>query len=288
MRFCLSESMCDVTHYLPLAQAAEEAGFDTFSLGDSIIYPEEAVGEYPYTETGDRSFLDGVPFPDPFQMFSAMGAVTQRIRMMTGVLKLPIRQPVLVAKQVSSLAVLTGERFTFGIGLSPWEEDFLVTGENWKTRGARMAEMIEIIRGLMTGEYYEFHGTHYDIPRIKQCPVPEKCPPIIYGGHTAAAYRRAAQLCDGFTFVGVDTAELAVEIKKLRGFLQECGRQNEPFEIYAGVSDAESLDDFRRLEDLGVDAVFLGYRDLYQPDTLTLQEKLGAIQQLGETVIGTY
>jgi len=288
MRFCIGESMCDPTHYLPIAQAAEEAGFDTFSLGDSIIYPEVAVGQYPYTESGDRSFLDGVPFPDPFQMFAAMGAVTQRIQMMTGVLKLPIRQPVLVAKQVSSLAVLTDERFIFGIGLSPWVEDFEATGENWKTRGARMEEMIEIIRGLMHGEYYEFHGKHYDVARIKQCPVPAKCPRIIYGGHTMPAYRRAAHLCDGFTFTGLDMAELTERVGILRGLLKEAGRENDPFEIYAGITDARSLDDFRRVEDLGVSAIFLGYRNAYEPDTMTLQQKLDAVKQLGDNVIAKY
>ena len=288
MRFCIGESMCDTTHYLPIAKAAEEAGFDTFSLGDSIIYPEVAVGDYPYTQTGDRSFLAGVPFPDPFQMFAAMGAVTERIQMMTGVLKLPIRNPVLVAKQLSSLAVLTNERFILGVGLSPWLEDFQATGEDWKTRGSRMDEMIEILRGLMVGDYYEFHGKHYDIARIKQCPVPSRCPRIVYGGHTMAAYRRAARLCDGFTFIDLDTAELAERVGIMRGLLAECGREKEPFEIYAGVTDARSLDDYRRIEDLGVDAVFLGYRNAYETDTMTLQQKLDAVKQLGDNVIAKY
>lgn len=288
MRFCITESMCDVSHYLPLVQAAEEAGFDTFSLGDSIIYPEVAVGKYPYTESGDRSFLDGVPFPDPFQMIAAMGTITKRIRLMTGVLKLPVRQPVLVAKQVNSLAVLTHERFVLGIGLSPWLEDFEASGESWQTRGARTSEMIEIIRGLATGEYYEFHGKYYDFQRLKQCPVPKKCPPIIYGGHTLAAYRRAARLCDGFSFIGVGMEELAREIGTLRGLLKEYGREAEPFTLYAGIADAQNLDDFRRVEELGVEAVFLGYRDIYQPDSMPLAQKLDAIKQLGDNVIAKY
>ncbi|MCH2173167.1 TIGR03619 family F420-dependent LLM class oxidoreductase [Myxococcota bacterium] len=288
MRFCFAESMCDPSQYLPLAKAAEEAGFDIFSLGDSIIYPEEAVGTYPYTEDGDRSFLDGVPMPDPFQLIAAMSAVTERIQMMTGVLKVPIRQPVLVAKQVSSLAVLTGERFVFGVGLSPWLEDFQACGEDWKTRGARMSEMLEIIRGLMDGSYFEYHGEYYDFAPLKLCPVPKAPPSIIYGGHTPAAFRRAARLADGFTHTGLSMDELEVRMSELKEMLREEGREGVPFETYAGVSDVQGPDDLRRLEDMGVDAVFLGYRNPYMPDTMTLQQKLDAIAHLGDEVISRF
>ena len=103
-----------------------------------------------------------------------------------------------------------------------------------------------------------------------------------------AAYRRAARLCDGFTFIDLDTAELAERVGIMRGLLAECGREKEPFEIYAGVTDARSLDDYKRIEDLGVDAVFLGYRNAYEPDTMTLQQKLDAVKQLGDNVIAKY
>src|SRR6185503_6083705 len=96
------------------------------------------------------------------------------LRFTTFVVKLPIRNPVLVAKSVGSVAVMTNNRFGFGVGLSPWPEDFQVTGTEWKTRGKRMDEMIEIIRGLTTGNYFEYHGKHYDLPSIKMCPAPTK------------------------------------------------------------------------------------------------------------------
>ncbi len=147
MRFSYAESMCDPAHYAPLAQAAEAAGWTSMIVPDSLCYPKESDSRYPYTPDGDRHFLEDKPFIEPFSLIPALGAVTTRLRFTTFVVKLPIRSPVLVAKQVMSVAVLTGDRFGFGVGLSPWPEDFVVTGTDWKTRGARMDEMIEIIRG---------------------------------------------------------------------------------------------------------------------------------------------
>ena len=151
MRFSYAESMCDPSHYVPLARAAEEAGWHSFVIPDSICYPEVSDSKYPYTPDGDRRFLEDKPFIEPFSLIPALAAVTERLRFTTFVVKLPIRQPVLVAKSVTSVAVLSNDRFAFGVGTSPWPEDFAVTGTEWKTRGARMDEMIEIIRGLGRG-----------------------------------------------------------------------------------------------------------------------------------------
>src|SRR6476620_11648758 len=171
MRFSYAESMTDPSFYLPLARAAEEAGFDSFVVPDSICYPRDSDSTYPYTPDGNREFLEDKPFIEPFTLIPAMGAATSRLRFTTFVVKLPIRQPVLVAKSVASVAVMTQGRFGFGVGLSPWPEDFVVTGTEWTTRGKRMDEMIAIVRGLMHGEYFEFQGAHYQIPSIKICPV---------------------------------------------------------------------------------------------------------------------
>src|SRR5690606_15362152 len=105
-------------------------------------------------------------------------------------------------KSVASVAVMSDGRFAFGVGTSPLPEDFQVTGTEWKTRGRRMDEMIEIVRGLTKGGYYEFHGRHYDVPAIKICPVPAKPVPILIGGHAEAALRRAARIGDGWMHAG--------------------------------------------------------------------------------------
>ena len=285
MRFSIAESMCDIDHYLPLAQTADQAGFSTFALGDSILYPETAEGDYPYTESGDRRFLDGAPFIDPFQLFAAMSVVTERIEFHTGVLKLPIRDPVLVAKQVSSLQVFTGERFVFGVGLSPWVEDFRATSTDWKSRGPRMDEMLQIIRGLMKGEYFEWKSDYYDIPRIKLCPTPVKAPPIIIGGHSKAAYRRAARYADGFSFISLTEEELVERLDYIQERRKEYGRQNESFRVLAGLAVAPTPDNVKRLEDIGVTDMSVGYRNPYEPDTMPLQSKIDWVKRFGDDVI---
>src|SRR5437588_11999517 len=100
--------MTDPGFYAPLAQAAEEAGYDSMVIPDSICYPQHATSTYPYSPDGTREFLDGKPFLEPFSLIPALGAVTTRLKFVTFVLKLPVRNPVLVAKQVTSTAVLTG------------------------------------------------------------------------------------------------------------------------------------------------------------------------------------
>ncbi len=285
MKFAFADAMCDPSHYVPLAKAADELGYHTFPIGDSICYPEVAEGEYPYQEGGDRTFLDGAPFIDPFQLAAALATVTTRLRFRTGVLKLPIREPVLVAKQASSLACWSGDRFELGVGLSPWVEDFRVTHTDWKTRGRRMEQMIEIIRGLMSGDYFEYHSEFYDIPRIKICPVPTERLPILYGGHSEAAWRRAARMCDGFTFAGGTLAYTLEIVEKLESYRKEAGLESEPFFIHAGVTDMKGLDDIKRLEDAGVDELSFGARNPYEPDTLSVEQKIQAAEQFANNVI---
>src|ERR1700746_1230091 len=123
MRFCYAESMTDPSFYAPLARAAEAAGFDSMMVPDSICYPEHADSRDPFNPHGSREFLEDNPFLTPFSLTPALGAVPERIRFITFVLKLPVRHPVLVAKQATSTAVLTGNRLVLGVGTSPWRED---------------------------------------------------------------------------------------------------------------------------------------------------------------------
>src|SRR5215475_3778319 len=172
--------MIDPSFYIPLAQAAEAAGYDSMVIPDSICYPEQATSTYPYSPDGTREFLDGKPFLEPFSLIPALAAVTKRLAFTTFVLKLPVRNPVLVAKQATSVAVLTGNRLLLGVGLSPWREDYDVLGVPWERRGRRMDEEIAIIRGLAGGEYFEYHGDLFDIPPVKLSPVPTAPIPILF------------------------------------------------------------------------------------------------------------
>ncbi|MCG8589266.1 MAG: TIGR03619 family F420-dependent LLM class oxidoreductase [Proteobacteria bacterium] len=285
MRFTYAESMCDPSHYLPLAVAAEEAGYTSFTVPDSIAYPEESDSRYPYTPDGSREFLEGKPFLEPFSLIPAMGAVTERLRFTTFVVKLPVRNPVLVAKSAASVSVLTGGRFGFGVGLSPWPEDFRICGQEWKRRGARMDEMIEIIRGLTRGDYFGFSGEFYQLERIKICPVPEAPLPILVGGHSEAALRRAARLGDGWMHAGGDQATLETLLGRLKTLRREAGREREPFEVHVISMDAFRLDGIRRLEDLGVTDAVVGFRNAYEPDTQTLQQKIDALRGFADAVV---
>jgi probable F420-dependent oxidoreductase len=286
MRFTYAESMCDPSHYLPLAVAADRSGWHSFTVPDSICYPQHSDTRYPYTDDGNRRFLEGVPFLEPFTLIPALAAVTERIRFTTFVVKLPIRHPVLVAKQAASVAVISNDRFGFGVGLSPWPEDFAATGTEWKTRGRRMDEMIEIMRGLWTGEFFEYHGRHYDVPSIKICPVPARRLPILVGGHADAALRRAARLGDGWMHAGGgQAADLDSALARLRELRREYGREREPFEIHVISLDAYTLDGIRRLEDKGVSDAIVGFRNPYQGGDQPLQQKIDALKAFADGVI---
>lgn len=286
MRFSFAESMCDPSQYLPLALAAEQNGWHSFVVPDSICYPETSDSKYPYTPDGERHFLQGKPFIEPFTLIPALAAVTERLRFTTFVVKLPIRQPVLVAKQATSVAVMSGNRFGFGVGLSPWPEDFAVTGTDWKSRGRRMDEMIEIIRGLASGEFFSYQGEHYQVPSIQLCPAPSQPIPILIGGHSEAAFRRAARLGDGWMHGGGgQAADLDGALARLAALRREAGREREPFEIHVISLDAYTLDGIKKLEERGVTDVIVGFRNAYQADTMTLQQKLDAMRAYADKVI---
>lgn len=285
MRFTYAESMCDPAQYAPLARAAEAAGWDSFTIPDSLCYPEHSDSKYPYTPDGNREFLEGKPFIEPFVLVPALAALTERIRFTTFVVKLAVRNPVLVAKQATSIAVLSGNRFGFGVGLSPWPEDFEVCEQPWKARGARMDEMIAIIRGLSTGEYFSFKGEHYDLRSIKIAPTPTEPLPILIGGHSDRALRRAAVLGDGWMHAGGDKADLSSYLDRLGTLRREAGREKEPFEVHVISMDAYTPDGVKRLEDLGVTDAIVGFRNAYVPDTQTLEHKIAALENFADTVI---
>ena len=287
MRFCYAESMTDPSFYAPLARAAEEAGFDSMMVPDSVCYPERAGSRYPFNPDGSREFLEDKPFLEPFSLIPVLGAVTERIRFVTFVLKLPVRHPVLVAKQATSTAVLTGNRLVLGVGTSPWREDYEVLGVDWDTRGQRMDEEIAILRGLAAGGYFEYHGKIFDLPPVKIAPVPSAPIPILIGGHSDAALRRAARMGDGWLHGGGDPAELPGLLARLAGHRRAAGTADRPFEVHVISADAYSADGVRRLADQGVTDVIVGFRWPYQtgPDTEPLADKIAKLRRFADTVI---
>src|SRR5579859_1922815 len=266
MRFSYAESMIDPSFYAPLARAAEEAGYHSMVIPDSICYPLHADSVYPYSPDGTREFLEGKPFVEPFSLIPALGAVTSRIRFTTFVVKMPLRNPVLLAKQATSTAVLTANRLGLGVGTSPWREDYDLLGIDWASRGRRMDESIAILRGLTAGGYFEHHGDCFDLPPVQIAPVPTEPIPVLIGGHSDAALRRAARLGDGWMHGGGDPADLPRLLGRLADFRRQAAEEPGPedlggsrgvhspgaFEVHVISMDAYTVDGVRRLEEQGV------------------------------------
>lgn len=285
MRFTYAEAMINPQFYIPLAQAVEAAGYHGMTIPDSVAYPFESDSTYPYTPDGNREFLDGKPFIETFLLTAALGAVTTTLKFNFFVLKLPIRPPALVAKQAGSLAALIGNRVGLGVGTSPWPEDYELMGVPFAKRGKRMDECIEIIRGLTSGDYFEFHGEFYDIPKTKMCPAPTEPLPILIGGHADAALRRAARN-DGWMHGG-GTDDLDDLLVKLNRFREEEGTTDRPFEIHVISLDAFTVDGIKRLEDKGITDVMVGFRLPYTngPDPETLDSKIRNLEMFAENVM---
>lgn len=289
MRFTYAEAMTNAHYYAPLAQAAEAAGYTSMTVADSLIYPKESDSKYPYTDTGDREFLDGKEFIETMILCAHLFAVTSTLRLTPFVLKLPIRPPVLTAKQASSLAFLSHNRLGLGVGISPWPEDFEALGVSWERRGKRMDECMDILRGLTSGEFFEYHGEFYDIAALKQCPAPTEKIPLLVGGHADAALRRAVLKGDGWMHAGGDGEELDRLLTRLAEIRKEEGdtRDSSEFQVHVISYDAYTPDGIKRLEDKGVTDCIVGFRVPYikGPDTEPLEDKIAHLQRYAETVI---
>jgi probable F420-dependent oxidoreductase len=183
---------------------------------------------------------------------TAMAVVTKRLRFVTSVLRLAIRQPLLEAKALCSVAAVSNDRVALGVGLAWMPEEFKWLGQDKKTRGARQNEAIQIIRLVLGGGMVEFHGKYYDFDRLQMAPVPKKKVPIYVGGSSQPALRRAARYGDGWIGIVHTIEETKAMIAELNAMRRELGREKEPFDIMMHCPDATDVDNIRRLEDLGV------------------------------------
>ena len=286
MRFHYAESMTPVENYVPLAKAAEAHGYSGFTIPDSLIYPAGSATEYSYTEDGGREFLENKPFVESFVLAMALGGATTTLQLTTNVVKLPVRPPLYSAKLAASVSAMTGGRFNFGIGLSVWPEDYQVMGVDYAKRGKRFDECIAIVKGLCAGGYFEFHGEFYDLPAVKINPAPATKLPILIGGHSDTALKRAASH-DGWMFAGGPPGELESLLSKLNRYREATDNAANPFRIFASSIGKVDRDAVRRYEDLGVTDMPVAFRNLYavEEDRQPLAEKLSELERFADQVI---
>jgi alkanesulfonate monooxygenase SsuD/methylene tetrahydromethanopterin reductase-like flavin-dependent oxidoreductase (luciferase family) len=218
---------------------------------------------------------------------ASLAAQTTTLRFYCGVLKLPSRHPVLTAKQYASLAFLSDNRVSLGVGISPWKEDLTYLNVDWDHRGKVMDECILAIRGLWQGGYFGFEGEYIKFGEVKMRPVPSEPIPILVGGHSKPALRRAARLGDGWMSAGGTVEENTAMVQTIQQFRKEFGTDGKPFQIHAGVIDPTDTDAMHRLEEMGATHIFTAPWDVYNP-FLSREEKIDAVKRFGDTIIAKY
>ncbi|RZL74550.1 MAG: TIGR03619 family F420-dependent LLM class oxidoreductase [Rhodococcus sp. (in: high G+C Gram-positive bacteria)] len=252
MKFTVGIAMNPLDQLTGLAKTAEECGFSSIALPDSLFFMEKQSADYPYTPDGSRMWNEETPWVDPLIAAAAMGAVTSKIEFYTQVLKLGSRNPVLLARQVGSVANLIGNRFGFGVGIGWAPEEFEWCGVPYAKRGARVDEMIDVIKLILGGGMVEYHGEFYDFDRLQMSPAPTKPVPFYVGGHTDVALRRAARVGDGWTSAMIKFDDLVQVIARLRELREEYGRADLPYEIQTVCIDRFGKDGYAELADAGV------------------------------------
>ena len=283
MKYSCSIWMSPLDELLEIAKTAEEVGFDSIALPDSLFYMEQQSVDYPYTPDGSRMWNPDTPIVDPLIAAGAMGAVTTKLRFYTNVMKLGSRQPLLLARQVASVANLTNNRFALGVGIGWAPEEFEWCGVPYARRGARVDEMIDVIKLVLGGGMVEFHGEFYDFDKLQMSPAPSKPVPFYVGGHTDVALKRAARIGDGWTSAMMTGDQLADTIGKLEVLRAEYGRADQPFEYQAVCIDKFGVEGHRELAENGVtDYILMPW--VRRPDA-PLQDKLDTMKRFADKYI---
>ena len=262
------------------ARIAEESGFESMWTVEHVVVPAGYESQYPYSPTGRMPGGEDVPIPDPLIWLAYIAAATSTIRLATGVLILPQRNPVVLAKETATLDVLSRGRLMLGVGVGWLEEEFDCIGVPFADRAARTDEYVEALRTLWRDPEPTFKGRFTSFERAKSYPKPAQGTiPIVVGGHTKPAARRAGRLGDGFFPARTSPEELGVLLDEMHRAAKDAGRDGDAIEITAG--GALDLDGIKRFADLGVERMVippLGF------DLETLKEQLG---QFGDNVIAT-
>jgi probable F420-dependent oxidoreductase len=287
MEFCIATAFSPVDQLVPLARAAEEHGFAAVSLSDHVVNPVELRSPYPYTPDGSRRWEMGTPWPDPWAAIGAMSAVTERLRFFTNVYVLPARTPFAVAKAVGTVAALSGDRVSLGVGMGWMREEFEAMEQDFGRRGRRADEMLEVIAKLLTGEVVEHHGEFYDFEPLEMLPAPSRPVPVWVGGMSDAALRRAARN-DGWISDIHTIEEIAGFRARIDDLRRELGREDLPFAMVCSSLDAVDYDGYRRLEEVGVTHLLTMPWVFYGGFTDDLGERRDGIARFAEDILARW
>ena len=269
-----------VTH---LATTAERVGVESIWTVEHVVIPVGYESAYPYDPSGKMPAPDQMPIPDPFVWLAYAAAVTKKIRLATGIVILPQRHPLYVAKEVATLDVLSNGRVVLGIGVGWLEEEFQALGIPFEERAARTAETVRAVRSLWKDEAEPFEGKFFRWGKLESNPKPVQKPgvPIVVGGHTDLAARRAARYGDGF-FPGVTEEEkLKHLLDVMRDECRKGGRDASKIEVTSGRG-APSPDNVKRMRELGVSR-FIVPPPAFDPEGITkgLEELGNLIAKVG-------
>ena len=242
------------------ARRAEELGFESLWIPDHIVLPVDYRSPYPYSTSGRMPASPESPFHDPMLALAFVAGVTSRIRLATGVLVLPMRNPFAVAKAGASLDVVSGGRFIFGVGIGWLREEFEAIGMDFEGRARRTREFIALIKELWTAPVPNYHGPTVKAENIRFAPKPlqQPHPPIVLGGDTEPSLRRAAQLGDGWYGIMSSLEQTVRTIARLRSH-ERAAQRLRPLEITVNPRFPEPLgpEQVRKMAALGVDRVIL-------------------------------
>jgi probable F420-dependent oxidoreductase len=286
VKFWQSISGWETVQLLDVARAAERLGFWGISAPSHLLYPASLSSPYPYTDDGVPPWSATSPWPDPWVLIGAMAAVTQRLNFTTAVYVPGARDPFTVARLVGTAAVIAGEagRVSLGVGAGWCAEEYDYTGGSFKARGARLDEMLPLLRTLLSGEFVEHHGEHFDFGPVQLTPAPARPVPIYVGGHADAALRRAVRFGDGWVGRMSHQYELDEVLPRLSRYLAEYGRDPAGFEIIAGVRGRPGRDVYAYYAERGVTGFVCGSW-ASTPRLPTLEARIGGMERFAEHII---
>ena len=266
MKYWLSLGFVPETEQLiDLARFAEELGFEGVTLADHLVMPAHVATKYPYTPDGKTFWPDDTAWPDPFVTLAAMGAATSRLKLATNIYLMAARDVFTAARAVSTAAVLTHDRVVCGVSAGWLKEEYDIVGVDFRTRDARLDEMIAACRLLFSGETVRFDGRHIRFDDVRMLPAPKKAVPFFGGGASPTALRRVATLCDGWLGLAFKPEQLYPMLDRLNALRAEAGRSDLPFDVLVGLTVRQTPELTRELESRGVTGLvstpFFGARD---------------------------